>query len=74
MLRVLFRSYKPLIRFRKCAVDSTPEIPAKTVQQYSTPLYLGFRPAIDLEELDVINSGGKAPNVHWKKISLSKKK
>lgn len=75
MLRLLFRSYKPLIRFRKGAAVYPTETPAKSDNnEYHSPLYLRLRPAIDPEELDVINAGGKTPTVHWKKVSLSNKK
>jgi hypothetical protein len=76
MLRLLFRSYKPQIQFRKGGLaPSQPEIRAQPVSdEYGTPLYLSFRPAPDSEELDVINSGGIPPKVHWSKVSLANKK
>lgn len=76
MLRLLFRSYKPQIQFRKGGLASSqPEIPAQPVShEYRTPLYLSFRAALESEELDVINSGGSSPKVHWSKVSLANKK
>ena len=64
--------YRPKIQFRKNkkAILQRLEIENKEPLPYEEPTYLKLKRDIDQEEIEVINQGGLAPKVHWKKISL----
>lgn len=74
MFKLLLRGYKPKIQFRvghqkKNIVENVEE--EKTVEPvvYEKPLYLAIRKKLNDEEINLLNQGGVAPAVHWKKIA-----
>jgi hypothetical protein len=71
MIRGLLRYYKPKIQFRvgqkklpQVKVENEEEMPVS----YEKPSYLNNRKILSDEEIDLLNQGGRAPAVHWKKV------
>lgn len=72
MIRGLLRFYRPKIQFRvgQKKVPQAKEMQeVEVVASYEKPSYLEYRKNLNDEEIDLLNQGGKAPAVHWKKIT-----
>jgi hypothetical protein len=71
MIRRIFSTYRPKIQFKK-GTKSKPVVQieaAPSVYEYQTPKYLALKKKMTDEEIDILNQGGKAPAVSWKKIA-----
>ena len=69
--RIIFRTYKPKIHFKtgkKSTHRFVEEQPAEVVEHHK-PQYLTLKKRLTDEEIDLLNQGGRAPSIAWKKIT-----